>query len=143
MLHIKNQQDLYAGGGLAAIGCFFLLYSIANYSVVTFSSMGPGFFPVFVSTILVILGLIISIKNVGVRSTIQADWLIPTSVIVPIIIFVFALPYTNWLLGITLLSFAISWLGKQGKISTSLTVVGINLLMLLLFKYVLKVQVIL
>lgn len=56
---IKRHQDRFAGGVIAAIGLAAL--SIAcTYKVGTLRAMGPGFFPVVLATLMVLIGVAIA-----------------------------------------------------------------------------------
>jgi len=55
-------RDFFSGVLFVFTGSIFLISS-KEYNVGTISTIGPGFFPSTVSTILIILGLIICIKG--------------------------------------------------------------------------------
>ena len=56
---IKDQRDFWAGLMFMAFGGFFCLYSVYNYNIGTAFRMGPGYFPLVLSGLLMLLGLLI------------------------------------------------------------------------------------
>lgn len=53
------QKNIISGAGLAVFGLLFALYAILQLPIGTFSSMGPGMFPMLVGFILVVTGILI------------------------------------------------------------------------------------
>ncbi|MCO5158818.1 MAG: tripartite tricarboxylate transporter TctB family protein [Aquamicrobium sp.] len=60
-----NRSDLGAGAIFVAIGLFFGVTTLMDLDIGTARRMGPGFFPIMLSGILIALGLIIALKSVG------------------------------------------------------------------------------
>lgn len=60
-----NRSDLGAGAIFVAIGLFFGVTTLMELDIGTARRMGPGFFPIMLSGILIALGLIIALKSVG------------------------------------------------------------------------------
>jgi hypothetical protein len=60
-----NLRDVAAGAVFIAIGAFFALNAWFNLKIGHAFSMGPGYFPVLLGTILVALGLAIAVQAVG------------------------------------------------------------------------------
>lgn len=58
---IKNQQDFWSGLMFAGIGAFFAFISVTKYDVGTAARMGPGYFPLALGVLLLILGAIVSL----------------------------------------------------------------------------------
>ena len=63
-----NKSDVGAGAIFIAIGLFFGLMTLSGLDIGTARRMGPGYFPIMLSGILVVLGLAILAKGLG-----QAD----------------------------------------------------------------------
>lgn len=61
---IKNQRDLAAGLTFTVIGIGFAL-GARNYSMGSAASMGPGYFPALLGTVLAILGLLIALQSLA------------------------------------------------------------------------------
>lgn len=60
-----NRSDLGAGAIFIAIGLFFGITTLAELDIGTARRMGPGYFPIMLSGILIALGLIIALKSIG------------------------------------------------------------------------------
>ena len=60
-----NRSDLGAGAIFVAIGLFFGVTTLMDLDIGTARRMGPGFFPIMLSGILIALGLVIALKSVG------------------------------------------------------------------------------
>ena len=50
------QKNLISGGGLMLFGALYAFYAVTQLQIGTFSSMGPGMFPMLVGIVLVITG---------------------------------------------------------------------------------------
>jgi len=53
-------KDVFVGIFFVIFGLIFLILSL-NYSMGTISSMGPGYFPLIISTFLILIGILIII----------------------------------------------------------------------------------
>lgn len=60
-----NRSDIGAGAIFIAIGLFFGITTLMELNIGTARRMGPGYFPIMLSGILVVLGLVIAAKSVG------------------------------------------------------------------------------
>lgn len=60
-----NRSDLGAGAIFVAIGLFFGLMTLYGLDIGTARRMGPGYFPIMLSGILVVLGLAVIAKGIG------------------------------------------------------------------------------
>ena len=60
-----NRSDLGAGAIFIAIGLFFGVTTLLELDVGTARRMGPGYFPIMLSGILIALGLVIAAKSIG------------------------------------------------------------------------------
>ena len=60
-----NRSDLGAGAIFIAIGLFFGVTTLMELDIGTARRMGPGYFPIALSGILIALGLVIALKSVG------------------------------------------------------------------------------
>lgn len=59
---IKRHQDRFAGGAVVAIGVAALLIA-RGYPAGTLRTMGPGFFPVILATLLILVGAAIAFSR--------------------------------------------------------------------------------
>ncbi|MEO8279959.1 MAG: tripartite tricarboxylate transporter TctB family protein [Ideonella sp.] len=69
MRHIEY-RDLTAGVLLGGVGLFTALYGASHYTIGDPARMGPGFFPVMLGGVLVVLGVIIVL--LAFRKTVHA-----------------------------------------------------------------------
>lgn len=60
-----NYKDVAAGMTFVAIGGFFALDSLLNLRIGKAFQMGPGYFPLILGSILVILGIVIALMAIG------------------------------------------------------------------------------
>lgn len=60
-----NHRELAAGLVFVAIGGFFALNALVNLRLGSTLSMGPGYFPVMLGTILVALGIAIALAGIA------------------------------------------------------------------------------
>ena len=60
-----NRSDLGAGAIFITIGLFFGVTTLVELDIGTGRRMGPGYFPIMLSGILILLGLVIALKSVG------------------------------------------------------------------------------
>lgn len=60
-----NRSDLGAGAIFIAIGLFFGITTLAELDIGTARRMGPGYFPIALSGILILLGLVIATKSLS------------------------------------------------------------------------------
>jgi hypothetical protein len=62
-------KDLFAGAIFIAIGAFFLANASLNLEIGTSFRMGPGYFPVVLAGILILLGGAVAIRGLVIRSS--------------------------------------------------------------------------
>jgi hypothetical protein len=55
-----NRKDFVSGVFLVAVGLFYLLYAVATLTIGRALSMGPGYFPVLLSSLTILIGLVIT-----------------------------------------------------------------------------------
>src|SRR6185436_17392759 len=66
MVRIKNPQDFGAAAVFVAIGVAGL-YFASDLSFGTASRMGPGYFPMLLSAVILLIGLIVGVKALSVE----------------------------------------------------------------------------
>ena len=72
---IKRHQDRFAGGTIAAIGLAALLIA-RTYPIGTLRTLGPGFFPLVLATLLIVVGGLIALnRDVSVPDAHEPDGL--------------------------------------------------------------------
>jgi hypothetical protein len=112
-LKIKSQQDFWSGLMFIGVGVGFAI-GATNYSMGTSARPGAGYFPLILSVILAILGLVVLFKSLTIETSdgqpIGALAWRPLLVIVAsIIVFGLALPRLGMYLTIPLLMFMVGW----------------------------------
>lgn len=60
-----NTKDFAAGALFIVIGLFFGLYALFTLHMGTLHSMGPGYFPIILSSVLVLFGIVIVVGAIG------------------------------------------------------------------------------
>ena len=66
-MHIRNQKDLWAGLMFAAFGVFFSGFG-TQYTFGTGARMGPGYFPIVLGVILIVLGVVIALMALSPKA---------------------------------------------------------------------------
>ena len=64
-----NKSDVGAGAIFVAIGLGFGLMTLSGLEIGTGRRMGPGYFPIMLAGILVVLGLAVAAKGIGQKDT--------------------------------------------------------------------------
>ncbi|MGE3160450.1 MAG: tripartite tricarboxylate transporter TctB family protein [Burkholderiales bacterium] len=65
-LRIRSPKDFWAGAMFVAFGAFAAGWSLAHYPMETAVRMGPGYFPVMLGGLLVLLGLVVAARALAV-----------------------------------------------------------------------------
>ncbi len=66
-MRIQSQRDFVSGVLFTAFGAAFA-WGATNYTVGTAARMGPGYFPLMVGVLIVILGMVITLKSLTVKT---------------------------------------------------------------------------
>ncbi len=66
-MRIGSQKDFYSGLVYAALGVAFA-WGATNYNVGTGARMGPGYFPLMLGIVLAILGSVVALKAIVVKT---------------------------------------------------------------------------
>jgi hypothetical protein len=70
-LKIRNQRDFGAGVMYILIGLFFAIVA-TRYQYGTAAKMGPGYFPFWLGMLMVAMGLLVLVRSLGAKATIEA-----------------------------------------------------------------------
>ena len=70
-MKIRNQRDFGAGVMYILIGLFFALVA-TRYQYGTAAKMGPGYFPFWLGMLMAAMGLLVLIRSMGAKATIEA-----------------------------------------------------------------------
>ncbi len=69
-MKVKNRKDFWAGIMFVICGAFFAIVGM-QYKIGTAAKMGPGYFPMLLAMIVVLLGTVISIGSTTTKKTDQ------------------------------------------------------------------------
>lgn len=70
-MKIRNQRDFGAGVMYILIGLFFALVA-TRYQYGTAAKMGPGYFPFWLGMLMAAMGLLVLVRSLGAKATIEA-----------------------------------------------------------------------
>jgi hypothetical protein len=70
-LKIRNQRDFGAGIMYMVIGLFFAIVA-TRYQYGTAAKMGPGYFPFWLGMLMAAIGLLVLVRSLGAKATIEA-----------------------------------------------------------------------
>ncbi len=70
-LKIRNQRDFGAGIMYMVIGLFFAIVA-TRYTYGTAAKMGPGYFPFWLGTLMAAIGLLVLLRSLSAKATIEA-----------------------------------------------------------------------
>lgn len=94
-MRIKNQKDFWAGLMFIAFGAFFAGFG-TQYTIGTAAKMGPGYFPISLGILLMILGAIVSVMGMRPKATDEKiekfDWYANGWVLGAVVLFGILLP---------------------------------------------------
>ena len=88
MWDIRNNKDFWAGAMFFATGAG-AAFIARDYRFGTTLRMGPGYFPIILSGILILFGIIIMAKGLRRNEKMQGNWSIRALIILPLSIVVF------------------------------------------------------
>jgi hypothetical protein len=88
-IQLRNNKDFFAGLLFTFIGLGALLVAQNNYPMGTTRSMGPGYFPIVLSIIMVAFGIIVIIRGLIKNDRIEGRWGIRPLALVTLGIIVF------------------------------------------------------
>ena len=70
-MKIRNQRDFGAGIMYMVIGLFFAIVA-TRYQYGTAAKMGPGYFPFWLGMLMAAMGLLVLVRSLGAKATIEA-----------------------------------------------------------------------
>ncbi|MBU3636909.1 tripartite tricarboxylate transporter TctB family protein [Polynucleobacter sp. es-MAR-4] len=115
-MKIRNQRDFGAGIMYMVIGLFFTLVA-TQYPMGTAAKMGPGYFPFCLGILMTLLGLLILVKSLGAKATIDKippfNWKVISIITGSICLFGILLPTMGVLVAIFTLVFVASTASRE------------------------------
>jgi len=135
-----NNRNLIKGLFLIAISLAFGLGSF-RYPMGAFARAGPGLFPLLVSSLLLLLGVVIVARSfIGERAGIQFNIKNIALIIASLCGFALASKYVNMIAGIVFMVFCASLAGTSYSVVRNLKIAGGLILVALVFQKVLGLQ---
>lgn len=139
-LHIRNSQDLWAGILFMAIGAVTAAAAL-DYPLGATRNIGPGYFPVLLGGILIVIGAAVAVKGLRADAEPLGSWAIRPLILITAAVVVFALLVRPLGLAVATLSLvAISSLAGAGFSLVRVLVLSAALVMLaaIIFIYLLS-----
>jgi uncharacterized membrane protein len=133
-LKIRNQRDFGAGIMYIIIGLFFAIVA-TRYQYGTAAKMGPGYFPFWLGMIMAAIGLLVLVKSLGAKATIEAlpkfNWKVIGLITGSIILYGILLPKMGFIVAVLVLVMIASSASREFSWKVSL----INAIVLIAFTY--------
>lgn len=105
-MKIRNQRDFGAGIMYMVIGLFFAIVA-TRYNMGTAAKMGPGYFPFYLGLLMVLLGLLVLVRSMGAKATIEAipkfNWKIIIQITGAVVLYALLLPRMGFLVAVVVL----------------------------------------
>jgi hypothetical protein len=135
-----NNRNLIKGLFLIAISLAFGLGSF-RYPMGAFARAGPGLFPLLVSSLLLLLGVVIVARSfIGERAGIQFNIKNIALIIASLCGFAVVSQYVNMIAGIIFLVFCATVAGTDYSVVRNLKIVGFLIAVALIFQKLLGLQ---
>ncbi len=133
-MKIRNQRDFGAGIMYIIIGLFFAIVA-TRYQYGTAAKMGPGYFPFWLGMIMAAIGLLVLVKSLGAKATIEAlpkfNWKVIGLITGSIILYGILLPKMGFIVAVLVLVMIASSASREFSWKVSL----INAIVLIAFTY--------
>ena len=116
-LEMRNNKDFWAGLMFFLIGAG-ALFAARDYPFGSTLRMGPGYFPILLSGILIVFGIIILLKGLRQSKQIQGHWSIRALILVPfsMVLFGVLMELLGFLPALTALIFVSAASGREFKV---------------------------
>ena len=105
-MKIRNQRDFGAGIMYMVIGLFFTIVA-RQYPMGTAAKMGPGYFPFYLGILMTLLGLLVLVKSMGAKATIESipkfNWKIMAQITGAVVLYALLLPKMGFLVALVAL----------------------------------------
>lgn len=133
-MRLRNQQDFWAGAMFAIIGGLFALFSTA-YDIGSAARMGPGYFPLVLGILLILLGLVIGLRalspSAGESKLAPTGWREILLILGSVALFGITLPFLGMVISVTLLILVASYATYEFSLRDTL----ISIVVLLILSY--------
>lgn len=117
-LELGHNKDFWAGVMFILVGAVAIMVS-RNYPFGSTLRMGPGYFPVLLSSLMIGLGLIVMLKGLRQSEKIQGNWPIRALILLPFSIALFGslMEITGFIPALIALIFMSAASGKSFKVN--------------------------
>jgi putative tricarboxylic transport membrane protein len=142
MTFIRNPKDFWSGVLFIAFGLAAVIIA-RDYAMGTAGRMGPGYFPRGLGTIMIVLGLILSLRAIKLRGTpLQFGSFKPLFIVLgSVVVFGIAAPKLGLIVATILLIFLSSMASHEFRLKEALiSSVALAAFTLVAFVYGLKLQ---
>jgi hypothetical protein len=133
-LKIRNQRDFGAGVMYILIGLFFAIVA-TRYQYGTAAKMGPGYFPFWLGMLMAAMGLLVLVRSLGAKATIEAipkfNFKVIGLITGSIILYGILLPKMGFIVAVLVLVMIASSASKEFSWKVAL----INAVVLIVFTY--------
>jgi hypothetical protein len=115
-LEFRGNKDFWAGMMFAAIGAGAML-TARHYPFGTTLRMGPGYFPMVLSGILILFGIYVMLRGLYRYEKIQGNWSLRALVVLPLsmVVFGFLMDLAGFIPALVALVFVSAASGKEFK----------------------------
>ena len=116
-LELRNNKDFWAGVMFILVGSIAII-TAWDYPLGSTLRMGPGYFPVVLSGIMIVFGLIVMLKGLHQSEKIQGNWSIRALIILPfsMVLFGILMVITGFIPALIALIFVSAASGRKFKV---------------------------
>jgi hypothetical protein len=116
-MKLWNNKDFWAGVMFMSVGTAAIIVA-RDYPLGSTLNMGPGYFPVLLSGLMIVFGLIVMLKGFRQSEKIEGNWSIRALLILPFSIALFGslMQITGFIPALTALIFVSAASGKRFKV---------------------------
>jgi hypothetical protein len=125
-LEIRNNKDFWSGMMFIGTGAA-AIFIAREYRFGTALRMGPGFFPIVLGGILILIGLYVLVTGLRSNMKIQGNWSIRALILLPatIVLFGVLMEYGGFVPALLALIFGAAFAGREFKLKEVLLVAAL------------------
>jgi putative tricarboxylic transport membrane protein len=123
-MQIRNEEDFWSGAMFVVIGAGFAA-AAQRFGMGTLQSMGPGWFPTAVGSIMAALGALLACKSLNTGEAVRIEafgWRGIFSLLGALALFCLLLPYLGMIISLSLLVFGSSLASREFRLREGLLV---------------------
>jgi uncharacterized membrane protein len=117
-LEFRSNKDFWAGAMFIAIGAG-AMFSARNYPFGTSLRIGPGYYPIILSGILIAFGLYVMLRGLRKNEKIQGNWSIRALIVLPfsMVLFGILMKLAGFIPALIALCFVSAASGREFKVT--------------------------